>query len=157
MKQRSFCPGRLSTAIAIALCCFPPFSSGQENPGTVYQFNDGFIVGSRERSICRAFRPARLPKALTPLTSTPTTSGKGATIYASRAIKMVGWASATPKRCWPNMASAAEKLNPQLSEQEGYCGSLKSWRNEENVKDNLVQSSLRLNISRYRRSMKINA
>ncbi|WP_370516691.1 hypothetical protein, partial [Klebsiella grimontii] len=41
-------PGRLSTAIAIALCCFPPFSSGQENPGTVYQFNDGFIVGSRE-------------------------------------------------------------------------------------------------------------
>ncbi|WP_257574537.1 FimD/PapC N-terminal domain-containing protein [Hafnia alvei] len=26
---------------------------------------------------------------------------------------------------------AAEKLNPQLSEQEGYCGSLKSWRNEE--------------------------
>ncbi|WP_375336250.1 hypothetical protein, partial [Klebsiella pneumoniae] len=24
MKQRSFCPGRLSTAIAIALCCFPP-------------------------------------------------------------------------------------------------------------------------------------
>jgi hypothetical protein len=29
---------------------------------------------------------------------------------------------------------AAEKLNPQLSEQEGYCGSLK-WRNEENVKD----------------------
>jgi outer membrane usher protein len=28
-----------------------------------------------------------------------------------------------------------------------YCGSLKSWRNEENVKDNLVQSSLRLNIS----------
>ncbi|WP_410318078.1 hypothetical protein, partial [Klebsiella pneumoniae] len=22
MKQRSFCPGRLSTAIAIALCCF---------------------------------------------------------------------------------------------------------------------------------------
>ena len=34
---------------------------------------------------------------------------------------------------------AAEKLNPKLSEQEGYCGSLKSWRNEENVKDNLVQ------------------
>nr|UGK56690.1 hypothetical protein [Escherichia coli] len=42
---------------------------------------------------------------------------------------------------------AAEKLNPQLSEQEGYCGSLKSRRNEENVKDNSVQSSLRLNIS----------
>ncbi|WP_410260305.1 hypothetical protein, partial [Klebsiella pneumoniae] len=27
MKQRSICPGRLSTAIAVALCCFPPFSS----------------------------------------------------------------------------------------------------------------------------------
>jgi outer membrane usher protein len=33
----------------MALLCFPPFSSGQENPGTVYQFNDGFIVGSREK------------------------------------------------------------------------------------------------------------
>jgi outer membrane usher protein len=32
---------------------------------------------------------------------------------------------------------AAEKLNPQLSEQEGYCGA-SNWRNEENVKDNLV-------------------
>ncbi|RZA57146.1 FimD/PapC N-terminal domain-containing protein, partial [Citrobacter koseri] len=49
MKQRSIRPERLSTAIAIALYCFPPFSSGQENPGTVYQFNDGFIVGSREK------------------------------------------------------------------------------------------------------------
>ncbi|MDP1340885.1 hypothetical protein, partial [Klebsiella variicola] len=47
MKKRSFCPVRLSTAIAISLCCFPPFSSGQVNPGTVYLFNDGFIVGSR--------------------------------------------------------------------------------------------------------------
>jgi hypothetical protein len=105
MKQRSFCPGRLSTAIAIALCCFPPFSSGQENPGTVYQFNDGFIVGSREKVDLSRFSTSAITEGTYSLTSTPTTSGKGATIYASRAIKMVGWASATPKRCWPNMAS----------------------------------------------------
>jgi outer membrane usher protein len=84
MKQRSFCPGRLSTAIAIALCCFPPFSSGQENPGTVYQFNDGFIVGSREKVDLSRFSTSAITEGLTPLTSTPTTSGKGATIYASR-------------------------------------------------------------------------
>jgi outer membrane usher protein len=42
---------------------------------------------------------------------------------------------------------SAEKLNPQLSQQEGYCGRLKEWRNEENVKDNLIQSSLRLEVS----------
>lgn len=127
MKQRSFCPGRLSTAIAIALCCFPPFSSGQENPGTVYQFNDGFIVGSREKVDLSRFSTSAITEGTYSLdASTPTTSGKGATIYASRAIKMVGWASATPKRCWPKYGIAAEKLNPQLSEQEGYCGSLRS-------------------------------
>ncbi|MGP4875111.1 hypothetical protein ACTXQV_24120, partial [Klebsiella pneumoniae] len=31
----------------LLLSALPPFSSGQENPGTIYQFNDGFIVGSR--------------------------------------------------------------------------------------------------------------
>lgn len=126
MKQRSFCPGRLSTAIAIALCCFPPFSSGQENPGTVYQFNDGFIVGSREKNDLSRFSSARY-RALTPLTSTPTTSGKGATIYAGIARdKDVGWASARyTKAMLAQYGIAAEKLNPQLSEQEGYCGSLK--------------------------------
>jgi outer membrane usher protein len=83
MKQRSFCPGRLSTAIAIALCCFPPFSSGQENPGTVYQFNDGFIVGSREKVDLSRFSTSAISEGTTPLMSIPTTSGKGATTCAS--------------------------------------------------------------------------
>ncbi len=42
---------------------------------------------------------------------------------------------------------AAEKLNPQLSEQEGYCGSLKSPAQRRKRQRQLVQSSLRLNIS----------
>ena len=34
---------------------------------------------------------------------------------------------------------------------------LKEWRNEENVKDNLIQSSLRLEVSVPRKSTKISA
>jgi outer membrane usher protein len=51
---------------------------------------------------------------------------------------------------------AAEKLNPQLSQQAGYCGRLKEWRNEENVKDNLIQSSCGWKFP-YRKSTKISA
>ncbi|PLP17286.1 fimbrial biogenesis outer membrane usher protein, partial [Klebsiella michiganensis] len=40
-----------------------------------------------------------------------------------------------------------EKLNPQLSEKEGFCGRLQEWRHEDNVKDTLIQSSLRLDIA----------
>ena len=105
MKQRSFCPGRLSTAIAIALCCFPPFSSGQENPGTVYQFNDGFIVGSREKVDLSRFSISAITEGTYSLDVYTNDEWKGRYDLRIARDKMVGWASATPKRCWPNMAS----------------------------------------------------
>lgn len=147
MKQRSFCPGRLSTAIAIALCCFPPFSSGQENPGTVYQFNDGFIVGSREKVDLSRFSTSAITEGTYSLDVYTNDEWKGRYDLRIARDKDGRLGVCYTKAMLAQYGIAAEKLNPQLSEQEGYCGSLKSWRNEENVKDNLVQSSLRLNIS----------
>ncbi|KAA0515885.1 fimbrial biogenesis outer membrane usher protein, partial [Enterobacter ludwigii] len=147
MKQRSFCPGRLSTAIAIALCCFPPFSSGQENPGTVYQFNDGFIVGSREKVDLSRFSTSAITEGTYSLDVYTNDEWKGRYDLRIARDKDGNLGVCYTKAMLTQYGIAAEKLNPKLSEQEGYCGSLKSWRNEENVKDNLVQSSLRLNIS----------
>jgi outer membrane usher protein len=99
MKQRSICPGRLSSAIAMALLCFPPFSSGQENPGTVYQFNDGFIVGSREKVDLSRFSASAISEGTYSLDVYTNNEWKGRYELQVTAIKTATWGSATPKRC----------------------------------------------------------
>ncbi len=126
MKQRSFCPGRLSTAIAIALCCFPPFSSGQENPGTVYQFNDGFIVGSREKVDLSRFSTSAITEGTYSLDVYTNDEWKGRYDLRIARDKDGRLGVCYTKAMLAQYGIAAEKLNPQLSEQEGYCGSLKS-------------------------------
>jgi outer membrane usher protein len=135
MKQRSICPGRLSTAIAVALCCFPPFSSGQENPGTVYQFNDGFIVGSREKVDLSRFSASAISegvysldvytngewKGRYDLKITAGKDGKMGVCYTKAMLMQYGI------RLKNSIRSSAKK--------EGFCGRLQEWRNEENVKD----------------------
>ncbi|WP_159236224.1 MULTISPECIES: fimbria/pilus outer membrane usher protein [Raoultella] len=147
MKQRTICPGRLSSAIAMALLCFPPFSSGQESPGTVYQFNDGFIVGSREKVDLSRFSASAISEGTYSLDVYTNSEWKGRYELQVTRDKDGNMGICYTKEMLERYGIAAEKLNPQLGKQEGYCGRLKEWRNEENVKDNLIQSSLRLEIS----------
>lgn len=116
MKQRSFCPGRLSTAIAIALCCFPPFSSGQENPGTVYQFNDGFIVGSREKVDLSRFSTSAITEGTYSLDVYTNDEWKGRYDLRIARDKDGRLGVCYTKAMLAQYGIAAEKLNPQLSE-----------------------------------------
>lgn len=147
MKQRSICPGRLSTAVAMALFCFPPVSSGQESPGTVYQFNDGFIVGSREKVDLSRFSASAITEGTYSLDVYTNNEWKGRYELNVTRDKDGNMGICYTREMLERYGIAAEKLNPQLSQQAGYCGRLKEWRNEENVKDNLIQSSLRLEVS----------
>ena len=147
MKQRSICPGRLSTAIAAALCCFPPFSSGQENPGTVYQFNDGFIVGSREKVDLSRFSTSAISEGVYSLDVYTNGEWKGRYDLKITAGKDGKMGVCYTKAMLMQYGISPEKLNPQLSEKEGFCGRLQEWRHEDNVKDTLIQSSLRLDIA----------
>ena len=147
MKQRSICPGRLSTAIAVALCCFPPFSSGQENPGTIYQFNDGFIVGSREKVDLSRFSTSAISEGVYSLDVYTNGEWKGRYDLKITAGKDGKMGVCYTKAMLMQYGISPEKLNPQLSENEGFCGRLQEWRHEDNVKDTLIQSSLRLDIA----------
>lgn len=147
MKQRSIRPERLSTAIAIALYCFPPFSSGQENPGTVYQFNDGFIVGSREKVDLSRFSTSAISEGVYSLDVYTNGEWKGRYDLNITRGKDGKMGVCYTKAMLMQYGISPEKFNPQLSAKEGYCGRLQEWRNEENVSDNLIQSSLRLDIS----------
>lgn len=119
MKQRSFCPGRLSTAIAIALCCFPPFSSGQENPGTVYQFNDGFIVGSREKVDLSRFSTSAITEGTYSLDVYTNDEWKGRYDLRIARDKDGNLGVCYTKAMLTQYGIAAEKLNPKLSEPGG--------------------------------------
>ncbi|WP_267459624.1 FimD/PapC N-terminal domain-containing protein, partial [Klebsiella grimontii] len=147
MKQRSICPGRLSTAIAVALCCFPPFSSGQENPGTIYQFNDGFIVGSREKVDLSRFSTSAISEGVYSLDVYTNGEWKGRYDLKITAGKDGKMGICYTKAMLMQYGISPEKFNPQLSEKAGFCGRLQEWRNEANVKDTLIQSSLRLDIA----------
>lgn len=147
MKQGVFCTGRLSTAIAVALCCFPPYSNGQETSAGEYKFNDGFIVGSRERVDLSRFTTSAISEGVYSLDVYTNGEWKGRYDLNVRRQPDGKLGICYTKAMLAQYGIAAEKLNRQLSEQEGYCGPLKAWRSEENVQDNLIQSSLRLEIS----------
>lgn len=147
MKKRSIFLGRLSTAIAIALCCFPSFSSGQENPRTVYQFNDGFIVGSREKVDLSRFSTSAISEGVYSLDVYTNGEWKGRYDLKITAGKDGKMGICYTKAMLMQYGISPEKFNPQLSEKEGFCGRLQEWRNEDNVKDTLTQTALRLDIS----------
>jgi len=131
----------------MALFCFPPVSSGQESPGTVYQFNDGFIVGSREKVDLSRFSASAITEGTYSLDVYTNNEWKGRYELNVTRDKDGNMGICYTREMLERYGIAAEKLNPQLSQQAGYCGRLKEWRNEENVKDNLIQSSLRLEVS----------
>lgn len=147
MKQRASRPGKFSASIALILCCYPLSSRAQENQGPVYQFNDGFIVGSREKVDLSRFSASAISegvysidvytngewKGRHELNVTRDTQGKLGVCYTKTMLDQFGVAS--------------ERLNQALSEQGNHCGRLTEWRDDPMVKDTLVASTLRLEIT----------
>ncbi|WP_297207216.1 fimbria/pilus outer membrane usher protein [uncultured Pluralibacter sp.] len=147
MKQSDFCSGKVSAALAMALCSFPPFSSAAESTGSTYQFNDGFIVGSREKVDLSRFSTSAIEEGVYSLDVYTNGEWKGRYDLHVTRQKDGTLGICYTRAMLAKYGIAAEKLNTALSEKEGFCGPLKAWRDEQNVQDNLIQSSLRLEIS----------
>lgn len=147
MSSRRLISVNLSIAIAFALYSFPTFSSEQEKQGITYQFNDGFIVGSREKIDLSRFSSSAIEEGHYSLDVYTNGEWKGR--YDMNVFRdhrgMLGVCYSA--EMLEQYGISAEKLNPELSKKKGYCGQLSEWRHEDNVKDTLVQSALRLDIS----------
>jgi hypothetical protein len=96
-------PGKIKHRDRHRAVLLSAISSGQENRERYISLTTALSAVAK-RSIWR-FSTSAITEGTYSLDVYTNDEWKGATIYASRAIKMVGWASATPKRCWPNMAS----------------------------------------------------
>ncbi|MEC5317442.1 fimbria/pilus outer membrane usher protein [Brenneria populi subsp. brevivirga] len=147
MKHRPICPGRLSTAIALALCCFPPFAGAQEGSGSEYRFNDGFIVGSREKVDLSRFSTSAIAEGVYSVDVYTNNEWKGRHELNVTRDKNGELGICYTREMLIRFGVATDKLNPELSRERGFCGRLKAWRDDATVKDNLIQSSLRLEIS----------
>ncbi|AFJ45175.1 fimbria/pilus outer membrane usher protein [Shimwellia blattae] len=148
MKQRTRSPAMPCTAMILVLYC-SAVVAGEKRPdqGTVYQFNDGFIVGSREKVDLSRFSSSAISegdysvdvytngewKGRRDLHITRDEHGELGVCYTREMLAQFGIAS--------------EKLNRELSQQSGFCGRLSAWRKDPMVKDTLIQSALRLEIS----------
>lgn len=147
MQKRIFSPPDLRTAVTFALCCFSPLSNGQETPGSVYTFNDGFIIGSREKVDLSRFSTSAITEGTYSVDVYTNGEWKGRhdlNVTRDRHGKM---GSCYTRETLAQFGIAASKLNPTLSQQDGYCGRLNDWRNEETMKDELIASALRLEIT----------
>ncbi|MBJ3816717.1 fimbrial biogenesis outer membrane usher protein [Shimwellia pseudoproteus] len=115
--------------------------------GTEYQFNDGFIVGSREKVDLSRFSSSAITEGVYSVDVYTNTEWKGRYELNVTRDKNGELGICYTKAMLDKFGIASEKLNPTLSQQAGYCGRLKAWRDDPVVKDNLIQSSLRLEIT----------
>ena len=153
MKPRIRCLTPPCPAIIVAICWIPAIAcaSDKQNTdtghGTEYQFNDGFIVGSREKVDLSRFSSSAITEGVYSVDVYTNTEWKGRYDLNITRDKNGELGVCYTKAMLDKFGIASEKLNPALSKQEGYCGRLKEWHADPMVKDNLIQSSLRLEIT----------
>ncbi len=125
MKQRSFCR-KIKHRDRHRAVLLSAIFQRTGKPGTVYQFNDGFIVGSREKVDLSRFSTSAITEGTYSLDVYTNDEWKGRYDLRIARDKDGRLGVCYTKAMLAQYGIAAEKLNPQLSKQEGYCGSLKS-------------------------------
>ncbi|HGN2078868.1 TPA: fimbria/pilus outer membrane usher protein [Providencia stuartii] len=149
MKQRELInkySNTLSVTCFVTVCMMPTFYAwGAE--GTTYEFNSGFIVGSKDNVDLERFNTAPISEGKYSVDVYTNDNWKG-----RYDLNIVQQKDGNLGVCYTpamlsNFGVDAEKLNPQLNSQESTCLPLKEWNNLSEVNDKFHSSNLRLDIS----------
>jgi outer membrane usher protein len=98
----------------------------EENPGTVYQFNDGFIVGSREKVDLSRFSTSAISEGVYSLDVYTNGEWKGRYDLKITAGKDGKMGVCYTKAMLMQYGISPEKFNPQLSEKRASADACKS-------------------------------
>lgn len=147
MKYRPFSQGRLSNMVALTLCALPFFSNGQDKSKADYKFNDGFIIGSREKVDLSRFSTSSITEGIYSLDVYTNGEWKGRYDLNVNRDKDGKLGVCYTGKMLSQFGVSAEKLNSKMSLKSGFCGSMQEWNNTDTIKANLIPSSLRLEIS----------
>lgn len=135
----------LKILVLVSPLIFSPFSQGDIN-ATTYKFNDGFIVGSRDKIDLNRFSSSAIDEGTYSLDVYTNDDWKGRYDLKVTADPQGHMGVCYTGEMLTHFGILPEKLNPDLSQQADYCGPLQAWREDSLIKDDLVSSSLRLNI-----------
>jgi len=137
---------RLRISALLALSVFPAVAISAEDNAQTYEFNNGFIVGSKENVDLKRFNLSAI-----------TEGGYSVDVYTNDEWK--GRYELNVKRGENNRLGVCytaemlsqfgvdvQKLSQDNARSTDFCGQLAQWRQDEHVKDNFDASALRLDL-----------
>lgn len=143
------CGCKLSVTIIVSACIYPACAANaQNNKDPLYQFNDAFIVGSKEKVDLTRFSTLAIAEGTYSVDVYTNDEWKGRydlQITRDQNTTTLGVCYTTSMLM--QFGIAVDKFNETLSKQPDFCGRLSEWRQDDSVKDRFNQSSLRLDIS----------
>ncbi|QPT14893.1 fimbrial biogenesis outer membrane usher protein [Serratia rubidaea] len=139
---------KLSVTIVVSACISPAGAAEpQENQQPLYQFNDGFIVGSKEKVDLTRFSTVAISEGTYSVDVYTNDEWRGRYDLQITRDKQSKLGVCYTAKMLSQFGVAVEKLNEALSKNPEFCGRLSEWRQDDNLKDNFNQSSLRLDLS----------
>lgn len=144
LKQNKF-------KLKLTMWLFPLFVSYVNNvfaeEMSEYQFNSGFIVGSKENLDLKRFNRAAIEPGIYSIDVYTNDQWRG-----RYDINVTKQANGELGVCYTakmlrEFAINAEVLNPTLSKDSDYCGTLSQWNNGDNIHDTFIPSTFKLSIS----------
>ncbi|MEY1175747.1 fimbria/pilus outer membrane usher protein [Providencia vermicola] len=149
MKQRELInkySNTLSVTCFVTACMVPTFYAWSEED-TTYEFNSGFIIGSKEEVDLARFNSSGISPGKYSVDVYTNNNWKGRYDLNFEEQKDGRLAVCYTPAMLSDFGINTEKLNPTLNEDSDSCLPLKDWNNEKDVVDIFHASTLRLDIS----------
>ncbi|EMH4101235.1 fimbria/pilus outer membrane usher protein [Escherichia coli] len=142
------CGRKLPVTIIVSVCIYPAYAADTlDNKDPLYQFNDGFIVGSKEKIDLARFSTQAITEGRYSVDVYTNDEWKGRYDLNISHDKKSQLGVCYTANMLMQFGIAVDKFNGELSKQPDFCGRLNEWRKDESVKDTFNQSTLRLDIS----------
>ena len=134
------CGRKLPVTIIVSVCIYPAYAADTlDNKDPLYQFNDGFIVGSKEKIDLARFSTQAITEGRYSVDVYTNDEWKGRYDLNISHDKKSQLGVCYTANMLMQFGIAVDKFNGELSKQPDFCGRLNEWRKDESVKDTFNQ------------------
>lgn len=136
---------KLATYLMTVSTCYPYYALAEEPQD--YEFNTGFIVGSKDNLDLKRFNRASIEEGVYSIDvyTNDIWRGRYDLSVTKQANDQLGVCFTA--KMLSDFGLNAAVLNPKLSQDPSFCGPLSQWNDSENIKDVFSPSTFRLSIS----------
>jgi len=138
---------KLQLALGISIICSAPAFNAMAENQAEYEFNTGFIVGSKENIDLTRFNKSSIDEGKYSIDIYTNNSWKGRYELDVKKQNNGQLGVCYTADMLTNFGISAEKLNNKLSKDPSFCGTLAQWNKDENINVDFNPSSLSIMIS----------